>query len=302
MSAAINFKELKKELKDIEKLSKDHLDIKSWASELKLWIELEGVTDPKKIYIACILTSVGEAREVIQELRNGSEESEEDTEDEDEDDSSSESDTQDGYPSFKKIINALETFYGTKEDQSLLLRELRALRIKRYEKIKDFNLRYKTLYLRLDKRRKKQVSVLDYAESLRGNFEAWKKVSMKDDISLNKAFMIVEKVDRLNIKANPGFYSNNSNQIFPQNFTRKQANRNAMTNSSSSLPNMESKSKPGSPLDLDIEGITKGMRNLTIKTCYFCNEPGHYKNNCPSLRAIIEKNKESKYNDNNPLN
>jgi len=294
MSAAINFKELKKELKDIEKLSKDHLDIKSWASELKLWIELEGVTDPKKIYIACILTSVGEAREVIQELRNGSEESEEDTEDEDEDDSSSESDTQDGYPSFKKIINALETFYGTKEDQSLLLRELRALRIKRYEKIKDFNLRYKTLYLRLDKRRKKQVSVLDYAESLRGNFEAWKKVSMKDDISLNKAFMIVEKVDRLNIKANPGFYSNNSNQIFPQNFTRKQANRNAMTNSSSSLPNIESKGKQGSPsLDLDIEGITKGMRNLNIKTCYFCNEPGHYKNNCPSLRAIIEKNKES---------
>jgi len=88
------------------------------------------------------------------------------------------------------------------------------LRIRKYEKIKDFNLRYKTLYLKLDKRRKKQVSVLDYAESLRGNFEAWKKVSLKDNISLNKAFIIAEKVDRLNIKANSGFYSNNSSQTF----------------------------------------------------------------------------------------
>jgi len=32
---AISFRELKKELKDIEKLSKEHLDIRSWASDLK---------------------------------------------------------------------------------------------------------------------------------------------------------------------------------------------------------------------------------------------------------------------------
>ena len=52
----INFKELKKELKDIEKISKENLDIKSWESEIRLWIKLEEVTDPKKIFTACLLT------------------------------------------------------------------------------------------------------------------------------------------------------------------------------------------------------------------------------------------------------
>jgi len=39
----INFKELKKELKGIEKISKEILDIKSWESEIHLWIKLEEV-------------------------------------------------------------------------------------------------------------------------------------------------------------------------------------------------------------------------------------------------------------------
>jgi len=33
------------------------------------------------------------------------------------------------------------------------------------------------------------------------------------------------------------------------------------------------------------------MRNLTIKACYFCIEPGHYQSNCPKLRATVEKNR-----------
>jgi len=45
----INFKDLKKELKDIPRLSEDNLDVSTWRSELKLWIEIERVTDPKKI-------------------------------------------------------------------------------------------------------------------------------------------------------------------------------------------------------------------------------------------------------------
>jgi len=40
--------------------------------------------------------------------------------------------------------------------------------------------------LKLDKKRKKSVSVLDYIDALRKNEEAWKRVSLKDDISLTK--------------------------------------------------------------------------------------------------------------------
>jgi len=79
----IDFKSLKKELKDIEKLTKDNLDIKTWASEIQLWIELEEVTNPKKIFIACFLTSMGEPRKVIQELKNNLDNYNSDDEDED---------------------------------------------------------------------------------------------------------------------------------------------------------------------------------------------------------------------------
>jgi len=42
------------------------------------------------------------------------------------------------YPSLDEIINELETFHGKKEDQNVLLKELCSLKIKKYEKFKDF--------------------------------------------------------------------------------------------------------------------------------------------------------------------
>lgn len=51
------------------------------------------------------------------------------------------------YSSIEKIVDALENFYGTKEDQNLLLRELSAMKINKNEKIKDFNIKYRSLYL-----------------------------------------------------------------------------------------------------------------------------------------------------------
>jgi len=64
----------------------------------------------------------------------------------------------------------------------LLLKELRGMRIKRNEKIKDFNVRYRTLYTKLDKKRRKRIGVFDYIDSIQNNYEAWKKLSLKDDI------------------------------------------------------------------------------------------------------------------------
>jgi len=283
---SIDFKELKKELKEVEVLSKENLDIQTWYSDIQLWIELHNVTDPKKIFIACVLTSKGEPRKIIQELETKNED-EEDSDEDDEDSESEESSHR--YPSILQIVEALETFYGVKEDQNQLLRELRALRIGKFEKVKNFNKRYRSLYLKLNKKKKRQVSVLDYAESLINNKEAWKRVSLKDDISLEKAFSVAEKVDRLNLSR--GGENGNSNA---QQYS---TNNNYSQNSNQSFRRKPTvvEQKPISKGN-EMDELVSKMRNLTIKTCYFCSEKGHYQQQCPKLRAIIEENKNKLFN------
>jgi len=295
MSTPINFRDLKKELRDVEKLTRENLDVKSWSSDLKLWIDLQKIQDKKIIYTACVLTSTGEPRQIIQELLENSKEEDSSDEDSDSSDGSTESeDTEDEYPSLKQVVEALETFYGLKEDQGMLLRELRALRIRKNEKIKDFNLRYKTLYLKLDKKRKRQISVLDYADSLQGNLEAWKKVSLKDNISLTKAFSIAEKVDRLTIKSTHNTTTFNNTQSSRQRFIPKLRNSSSPTVTPSNYTSSVSTTSVNSnnTLDSDMADLTKKMRNLSIKACYFCQEQGHFQNNCPKLRSILEKNRQ----------
>jgi len=280
MSSQIDFKELKKELKEIEPLSRENLDIKTWQSDLQLWIELQGVTDPKKIYLACILTSKGETRRIIQDLEHEESEEEEDSETDTEDSNSDATGVT--YPSLTRIVAALETFYGIKEDQNQLLRELRALRIGKNERVKDFNQRYRSLYQKLEKKRRKQVSVLDYIESLQNNREAWKRVSLKDEISLERAFWVAEKVDRLNIKKDMD--SSNANS----HLTTRTTGANSTPWFKKRPSSLEIKKTEKSN---EMEDLVSKMKNLTIKTCYFCSEKGHFQNQCPKLKAIIEENK-----------
>ena len=69
------------------------------------------------------------------------------------------------YPSLIRIVKAVEDFYGIGEYQNNLLRELHTLRIKRNERIKDFNIKYKTLYLKLNKKKRSQISILDFTDT-----------------------------------------------------------------------------------------------------------------------------------------
>jgi len=285
----ISFKELKKELKDIEPLTKENLDIKSWASDIQLWIDLQDVTNPRKIYIACVLTSKGEPRQIIQELKNNNNDNDSDVDSEEESDSEDEHEVE-MYPSLTKIVETLETFYGVKENQNQLLREIRALRIKRNEKVKDFNKRYRSLYLKLNRKKKAQVSVLDYAESLQNNREAWRRVSLKDDISLEKAFSVAEKVDRL--MTNTENESDNSNANM-----RKSYYNSSYTNHN--RKDFSEGRKHEKKNDEEVEDLTKRMKKLTINTCFFFNEHGHYQNSCPKLKAIIDKNRQEYYQNKN---
>ena len=180
------------------------------------------------------------------------------------------------YLSVERIIKSLKEYYGIYEDQNLLLREIRALKIGKYEKVRDFNIRYRALYTRLEKKKRKSISVLDYSDSLRGNYEAWKRVSLKGDtITLERAYSLAEKVDRLNTQV-----VNNSSK---DTFWKKQKPINSK---------------------IEINSDKNGLNSLhksKLMTFFYCMEKGHYQAECPKLKQIIEENKKNIFQ-NEPLN
>jgi len=126
----------------------------------------------------------------------------------------------------------------------------------------------------LDKKKSRSVGILDYADSLRPNYEAWKRVSLKGDtITLEKAYSLAEKIDRLsnvhNTKVNP-------NWLKPNESTSKW--------NSNSLPD-------------EREPYSK----LKSMVCFYCLEKRHYQSDCPKLKRIIEGNKKNIFS-HKPLN
>ena len=160
-----------------------------------------------------------------------------------------------------------------------LLRELRTLRIKRNEIIKDFNIKYKILYLKLNKKKRSKISILDYTDSIESNVEAWKRQTLFDNIPLSKAFKIAEKADWLNyMGSNQRKHSSTPSPSTNTSFNNKLNFHPPIKIKLEYKVNIMSLS---SKEDNDIEELTRKMRNLTIKACYFCKEPGHFQNNCP---------------------
>jgi len=283
----LNFKELKKELRDIDKIGKENQDVPTWETELKMWKNFQAIEDPKIIYFACLLTSHGEAQRLIEEMKDNLEEADADEDSEEEEETNSENEegseesyNEGKYPTLEDISKKLKEFYGITEDQNTLLREIRNMKIKRNEKVKDFNIKYRSLYTKLDKKRRRWISVLDYADSLRNNYEAWKRVSLKgDNISLEKAYALAEKVDRLT----PSTEENNS-RYGTSSFNRDPVNNRKI------IQKFENKGKP-SRTNVDADSIAQQMNNLSLKTCFFCKEKGHYQSDCPKLKEIVENNK-----------
>lgn len=147
----MDFKELKRQLKDVIKIGKDNQDVQGWSTDIGLWIKLQDIKDPKTIFYGCLLTSQGDAQRFIEDLKEIQENVLDNNSEEEEENSSEEGESDDKvieneYPSFEKIISSLKTFYGISEDQNSLLREIRSLKIGKNEKVRDFNIRYRSLY------------------------------------------------------------------------------------------------------------------------------------------------------------
>jgi len=59
----MDFKELKKQLKDITKIGHCNQDVQVWATDIGLWIKPQDVKDPRTIFYGCLLTSQGDAQQ-----------------------------------------------------------------------------------------------------------------------------------------------------------------------------------------------------------------------------------------------
>ena len=107
-------------------------------------------------------------------------------------------------------------------------------------------------------------------------------VSLKDDISLKKAFAIAEKVDRLmptfNQEINENFRTNFNNSYNSSNFNNKQSKGKVFNDS-------KIKEK-----DSTVDNLAKRIKGLTVSTCFFWSEESHFQTECPELNAIIKKN------------
>ena len=116
------------------------------------------------------------------------------------------------------------------------------------------------MYTKYDKKRRKCIGVLNYIDSIQNNYQAWKKLSLKDDINIDKTFKIAKKVNRLSVK---------NNNISTYNINNSQNNQNNTTSRfypkrrNDTFHTSQTNNKP-KPQD-SVEELTLKMRNLSIK-------------------------------------
>jgi len=97
-------------------------------------------------------------------------------------------------------------------------------------------------------------------------------------MSLNKAFTIAEKVDRLIPKTSNDSYDNSYIHQNKPSYSKNDFKKR-------SYVDLKKNGK-----DSAVEELTKRMKNLTINTCFFCVEEGHIQKECPKLgRVLLQK-------------
>jgi len=50
--------------------------------------------------------------------------------------------------------------------------------------------------------------------------------------------------------------------------------------------------------DSEIEDLTRKMKHLSVKVCFFCTEKGHIQTNCPKLQEILKNNRNELFKQN----
>jgi len=235
----------KVDLESLPKIDSGKPNVCGWYSKFTSWLEYQNIKDPELIFKLCKMATPDDHTEDLDELLI-------------EDD--------DGnivYPQLftikKKLLRVIE---GDK-DPLKTLEKIKTFSISHKQTISDFNREYKKLYRKLDKKYKNAITVFDYLNSIRSRSEACKGIYINKCTKLEEAYELAERYEEAYLK-----------------YTVKKTP--VPTNSYYNNPFKSSTSKPNNPNEVpgrkvtrenhvkDVEDITKGVKELRIKTCYFC--------------------------------
>ncbi|KAG4105885.1 hypothetical protein H8356DRAFT_1418063 [Neocallimastix lanati (nom. inval.)] len=168
------------------------------------------------------------------------------------------------------------------------LRQLKRIIIESNETIFDFNTRYLKLYDQLETQDKISFSVIDYENSLRPRFQIYERVVMAKTSTIEEACNLAEKYENIlkesHWRNERSSYNYNNYSSIKQpiisfiNNTNNSWNRNCTNfrNLRSTSINMPSNDihKVNYNILNNYNNVNK-MKHLQIKTCFFCDKPGH---------------------------
>ena len=129
----------------LPRLGSQDRDIESWTEEFKRVMELSDISEEKKIFAWAKECVQGRLKGVIDDLKE----------------------EEDGiikYPSVDEIKESIEKYLNITPQEKCF--NLKALRIRRGESIKDFNWRYNNYYKNLKQDFKQFITINDYADSI----------------------------------------------------------------------------------------------------------------------------------------
>jgi len=161
-------------LNTIPKLGNENRDVNGWFTLMETWLSLGGVTQDDLKLLWCKTTVVGD---VLEFVKNQCEENENLT--------------------LVQMKDALDEYYGNKVNQQALKDEILSLSIRYGETVKDYNLRFKKLFNKLNRGARESVQVSDYIRTLKPRRKVWEGLVVKDFTNLEEAYKLAEKYDKV---------------------------------------------------------------------------------------------------------
>ncbi|KAG4104989.1 hypothetical protein H8356DRAFT_925946, partial [Neocallimastix lanati (nom. inval.)] len=211
-------------------------------------------------------------------------------------------------PTLDECVALIKKKYWRENKKIDKLRQLKRIIIEPNETVFDFNTRYLELYDQLETQDKVSFSVIDYENSLRPRFQIYERVVMAETSTIEEACNLAEKYENILKESHWGnersLYDYNNYSSIKQpivtsiNSTNNSWNRNGMNyknlrNTSINMPS-NAINKVNYNIPNNYNNVNK-MRHLQIKTCSFCDKPGHLTKDCTNLARIKQDHNFSNY-------